>query len=299
VNWLNYHHLLYFWTVAREGSLASAADRLGLTPSTLSTQIHTLERSLGVELFEKSGRRLSLTEMGRVAIRYAEDIFTTGRELVDTMRGVAGNSLRLHVGVADVVPKLIAYRLLAPVLGRPSLRWACLEGKVDALLAKLSAHELDLVISDAPVPPHTHTRAYNHPLGQCGLSFFASKQVASGLRRRFPASLNDMAWLLPTRNNSLRHSLDRWFEANQVRPRIVGEFEDSALLKVFAQQGLGCFAGPTAIEREICRQYQVAVIGRADIKEQFFAITMQRKVSHPVVQALVESARKDLLKPTA
>lgn len=299
MHWLNYHHLLYFWTVAREGSLASAADRLGLTPSTLSTQVHALERSLGVELFEKSGRRLSLTEMGRVAMRYADDIFTTGREFVDTMRGVAGNSLRLHVGVADVVPKLIAYRLLAPVLGRPSLRWACLEGKVDALLTKLSAHELDLVISDAPVPPHTHTRAFNHPLGQCGVSFFASQLLAKGLRGRFPASLNEMQWLLPTSNNSLRHSLDRWFEDHQIRPRIVGEFDDSALLKVFAQQGLGGFAGPTAIEREICRQYQVAVIGRADIREQFFAITMQRKVNHPVVQALVESARKDLLRPTA
>jgi len=296
MNWLNYHHLLYFWTVAREGSLAAAGERLGLSASTLSMQVHSLERSLGIQLFERSGRRLSLTDAGRQAVRYADDIFNLGREFVDTMKGRVDPSLRLNVGVVDGVPKLVAYRLLAPVLSRPSLRWVCMEGTLDILLTRLSSHDLDLVISDAPIPPHAHTRAFNHPLGQCGVSFFASKRQASGLRRRFPGSLNSVNWLLPTKSNSLRRSLDRWFEAHLVRPQVVGEFDDSALLKVFAQQGLGCFAGPTAIEREICRQYQVAVVGRADIKEQFFAITMQRKFHHPGVQALVDSARHDLLK---
>lgn len=296
MDWLNYHHLLYFWTVAREGTLASAGERLRLSASTLSTQISSLEQSLGVQFFERVGRRMQLTETGRVALRYADDVFSAGRAFVDAVKGKPDAPLRLHVGVVDVVPKLVAYRLLSPVLNQSSLGWTCLEGKIDVLLARLSNHELDLVLSDAPIPTNVNIRAYNHPLGQCGVSFFAVKSLAVRLRKRFPGSLNDSAWLLPTGNNSLRRSLDRWFDAHQIQPRVIGEFDDSALLKVFGQQGLGCFAGPTVIEREICRQYQVAVVGRADIREQFFAFTMQRRFVHPAVQALVERARTDLLK---
>lgn len=296
MDWLNYHHLLYFWIVAREGTLAAAGQRLHLSASTLSTQINALEKSLGVQFFERVGRKMQLTETGRVALRYADDIFSSGRAFVDAVKGRSGSPLRLHVGVVDVVPKLIAYRLLAPVLNQSSVGWTCLEGKIDGLLARLNSHELDLVISDAPIPSNVNIRAFNHPLGQCGVSIFAAKRAAARLRKRFPASLNDAPWLLPTGNNSLRRSLDRWFDAHHIRPHVVGEFEDSALLKVFGQQGLGCFAGPTAIELEICRQYQVSVIGRADIREQFFAITMQRRFAHAAVQALVESARSDLLR---
>lgn len=296
MDWLNYHHLLYFWTVAREGTLAMAAERLRVTASTLSTQISELERALGVQLFERVGRRLQLTETGRVALRYADDIFSTGRAFVDAVKGKPGTPLRLHVGVVDVVPKLVAYRLLSPVLNHSSMGWTCIEGKIEGLLTRLGSYELDLVLSDVPIPSHLNIRAYNHPLGQCGVTFFAVPRQAAQLRKRFPESLNDAVWLLPTGNNSLRRSLDRWFDAHQIRPRVVGEFEDSALLKVFGQQGLGCFAGPSAIEKEICRQYEVAVIGRADIREQFFAITMQRRFVHPAVQALVEKARTDLLK---
>lgn len=297
MDWLNYHHLLYFWTVAREGTLASAGERLRLSASTLSTQISSLEQSLGVQFFERVGRRMQLTETGRVALRYADDVFSAGRAFVDAVKGRPDAPLRLHVGVVDVVPKLVAYRLLSPVLNQSSPGWTCLEGKIDALLTRLSSHELDLVLSDAPIPTNINIRAYNHPLGQCGVSFFAVKSLAARLRKRFPGSLNDAAWLLPTGNNSLRRSLDRWFDAHQIQPRVIGEFDDSALLKVFGQQGLGCFAGPSMIEREICRQYQVAVVGRADIREHFFAITMQRKFSHPAVVALVNSARHDLLRP--
>lgn len=300
MEWLNYHHLLYFWTVAREGSLAAAAERLHLSQLTLSTQVHALERSLGVQLFERVGRRLRLTETGRLAMRYADDIFAMGRELTDSIKGrIAGAPLRLHVGVVDVVPKLIAHRLLVPAMAAESLTWVCFEGKIDQLLMRLSVHELDLVISDVPIPANVNIRAFNHPLGQCGVSIFAVRRLATKLRRSFPASLNEAPWLLPTVNNSLRRSLDRWFDVHQVRPAVVGEFEDSALLKVFGQQGLGCFAGPTAIEREICRQYQVVVVGRVDIHEQFFAITIQRRFNHPAVLALVENARQDLLRPAA
>jgi len=300
MEWLNYHHLLYFWTVAREGTLAAAAERLHLSQPTLSTQIHRLERALGVALFERAGRRLRLTETGRIALRYADDIFALGRELTDTVKGrPTGSPLRLHVGIVDVVPKLIAHRLLVPAMAAHALKLVCFEGKIDQLLTRLLTHDLDMVISDVAIPANVSIRAFNHPLGQSGVSIFAAKQQAATLRRGFPASLNGAPWLLPTVHNSVRRSLDRWFEANDVRPLIAAEFEDSALLKVFGQQGLGCFAGPTAIESEICRQYQVVAVGRIDVHEQFFAITMQRKFGHPAVLALVESARHDLLKPTS
>lgn len=297
MDWLNYHHLLYFWTVAREGSLAAAARQLHLAQPTLSTQIHTLERSLGVELFERIGRRLQLTEIGRIVFQYADDIFTIGKEMMDTVRGrPIGAPLRLQVGIVDVVPKLIAHRLLVPALSVDAMRLICYEGKLDQLLAQLTIHELDIVISDAPIPTSISIKGFNHLLGECGVTVFAAPDMARKLRRSFPMSLDGAPWLLPTPNNSLRRALDRWFETNRIRPIIAGEFEDSALTKVFGQQGLGCFAGPTAIEREICKQYEVGVIGRIEaIREQFFAITMKRKIDHPAVIALAKSARKVLL----
>ncbi|MBX3394370.1 MAG: transcriptional activator NhaR [Phycisphaerae bacterium] len=297
MDWLNYHHLLYFWTVAKEGSLAAAAKQLHLAQPTLSTQIHTLERSLGVELFERIGRRLQLTEIGRIVFQYADDIFTIGKEMMDTVRGrPIGAPLRLQVGIVDVVPKLIAHRLLVPALSVDAIRLICYEGKLDHLLAQLTLHELDIVISDAPIPTSISIKGFNHLLGECGVTVFAAKGLARKLRRSFPTSLDGAPWLLPTPNNSLRRALDRWFETSRIRPIIAGEFEDSALTKVFGQQGLGCFAGPTAIEREICKQYEVGVIGRIEaIREQFFAITMKRKIDHPAVIALAKSARQVLL----
>ncbi len=299
MDWLNYHHLLYFWTVAREGTLSAAAERLHLAQPTLSTQIKALERSLGVRLFERAGRRLQLTETGRLVLRYADDIFAIGRELLDSVRGrPTGAPLRLQVGIVDAVPKLIANQLLVPALAADPVRLVCFEGKIEQLLARLSNHELDMVIADSPIPANLNIRAFNHPLGECGVTIFASTRAAAKLRRSFPKSMDGQAWLLPTMNNSLRRSLDRWFDSNKIRPTIAGEFDDSALIKVFGQQGLGCFAGPTAIEREIMRQYQVGIVGRIDsVREQFFAITMERKFHHPAVIALANAAKSDLLKP--
>ncbi len=299
MDWLNYHHLLYFWTTAREGTLSAAAQQLHLAQPTLSTQIKALERSLGLKLFERSGRRLQLTDAGQMVLRYADDIFAIGRELMDSVRGrPTGAPLRLQVGIVDVVPKIIANRLLVPAMGHEAVRLVCFDGKIEQLVAQLAIHELDMVIADTPISPNLHIKAYNHLLGECGVTIYAEKQMAAKLRRRFPESLSGVSWLLPTLNHTLRRSLDRWFDSHSIRPVVAAEFEDSALTKVFGQQGLGCFAGPSAIEREICRQYQVAVVGHIEsIREQFFAITMERKFHHPAVIALAKAAREDLLKP--
>ncbi|HVP28217.1 MAG TPA: transcriptional activator NhaR [Myxococcota bacterium] len=294
MEWLNYHHLLYFWVVAREGSIAKATRELRLAQPTISGQIRTLEEQLGEKLFQRQGRNLVLTEVGGVVYRYAEEIFTLGRELLDTVKGrPSGRPVRFVVGVAEVVPKLVAYRLLESALALPeSVRIVCLEDRTDRLLAELSVHALDLVITDVPIGPHVKVRAYNHLLGECGVSFFAPPKLAAALRRSFPHSLDGAPMLVPSDNTTLRRSLDQWLELESLRPRIVAEFEDSALMKVFAQAGHGAFAGPTAIEREICAQYGVRTIGRTDaIRERFYAISVERRVKHPAVLAITEAAR--------
>ncbi|MHC5110516.1 MAG: transcriptional activator NhaR [Planctomycetota bacterium] len=297
MEWLNYHHLHYFWLVAREGSIAAAAERLQLAQPTISTQIRALEKSFDLALFDRSGRRLQLNDAGRVVYRYADDIFALGRELQDTMKGrPSGTPLKLNVGIADVLPKLVAHRLLAPALEeRDAARITCYEGKSDQLLAQLSIHELDVVLTDAPISPHVSIKGFNHLLGECGITVFGVKKLAAKVRRRFPKSLDGAPWLLPTANTTLRRALDQWFDTIEVRPNIVGEFEDSALKKVFGQQGAGLFAAPSFIEKEICRQYDVSVAGRTeDVREQFYAISMERKVRHPIVLTLTNAARADL-----
>ncbi len=299
MDWLNYHHLLYFWTAASEGSLTAAAARLHLSQATISVQISNLERALGAKLFSREGRRLRLTDTGQIVFRYADDIFTLGQELLDTVRGrPIGKPMQLHVGVADVVPKLVAYRLLLPALSGPErVRLVCLEGKPDQLLARLALHELDVVVSDAPIAANIHVRAFNHLLGDSGVSIFATKQLQSRLRGRFPNSLAHSPWLLPTRNTALRRSLDHWFDTHGIRPDNIAEFEDSALLKVFGHQGKGYFPGPTVIEREICGQYDVVVVGQIPtIREQFYAISVERRVRHPGVAAITEMAAKRLFR---
>jgi LysR family transcriptional activator of nhaA len=294
MEWLNYHHLLYFWMVAREGSIAAASERLNLAQPTISTQIRALERTLGIALFDRTGRRLQLTDAGRVAFRYADDIFALGREMLDTVKGrPTGSPLTLHVGIADVLPKLIAHRLLAPALTVPDgLRIVCFEGKPDQLLAQLSIHELDVVLSDAPIGPHVSIKGFNHLLGECGVSVFGAKKLATRYRRGFPQSLDGAPWLLPTANTTLRRALDQWFDTHNIRPLVVCEFEDSALKKVFGQQGAGLFAAPAVIEAEIRKQYDAGVVGRIDeIREQFYAISMERKVRHPAVLNLTQAAR--------
>jgi len=297
MEWLNYHHLLYFWTVARAGSVSAAAVELRLAQPTVSGQLRLLEESLGEKLLERSGRGIALTETGKVVFRYADEIFSLGRELMDAMRGGSpGRAERLLVGVADAVPKLIAYRLLEPALRlNESVCVVCREDKPERLLADLAVHELDLVISDAPIGPGIRVRAFSHPLGESGITFFGRRDLVAPRRRKFPSSLTGAPLLLPTANTSLRRSLDTWFESEGIRPRVVGELEDSALLKVFGQSGAGLFAAPTAIEKEIGRQYDVVPLGRvAAVRERFYAITVERRIKHPAVVAICDTARSVL-----
>lgn len=299
MEWLNYHHLLYFWTVARAGSVSAAAVELRLAQPTISGQLRLLEDHLGEKLFHRNGRRLTLTETGRVVLRYADEIFGLGRELMDTLKGrPTGRPVRLVVGVADALPKLIAYRLLQPALQLPEpIRIVCREDRADRLLAELAVHALDLVLADAPIGPTVKVRAFNHLLGECGVTFFGTAALAQASRRRFPRSLDGAPMLLPTDNTTLRRGLDHWFEQQQIRPRIVSEFEDSALLKVFGQQGGGIFAGPSAIERAIEAQYGVRVVGRTDaVRERFYAISVERRLNNPALVAICAAARETLFR---
>ena len=296
--WLNYHHLLYFWTVAREGTIARASKVLHLTEPTISAQVRTLERALGERLFRKSGRNLVLTDVGRVAFRYAEEIFTLGRELQDTLggRGAGQRPARFVVGVADVVPKLIAHQLLRPALSLAEpVTLVCRDDAPERLLADLAVHALDLVISDAPVGPTVHVRAFNHLLGETGVTMFAVPELAERYRRGFPRSLDGAPVVLPAEHTVLRRALDQWFDDLGVRPDVRGQFSDSALMKVFGQAGMGVFPGPTVIEAEIRRQYAVRVVGRTtDVRESFYAISAERRIKHPAVLAIAEAARAKL-----
>jgi LysR family transcriptional activator of nhaA len=295
--WLNYHHLLYFWLAAKMGSVTEAAAELRLAQSTVSTQIRQLEHVLDERLFRREGRRLVLTDVGRTVYRYAEEIFGLGRELMDAVKDrPTGRPLRFNVGVADQVPKLIARRLLAPAftLDVP-LRIVCNEGKTAQLLGQLATHQLDVVITDAPLGSDTSVRAFNHPLGESGITIFGTAARVRSVRGRFPQSLTGAPLLLPAEGTTLRRALDQWVAARELRPLVVAEFEDSALLKVFGQSGLGLFPGPTVLEREIRRQYGVVVAGRLpDVRERFYAISVERRLKHPAVVAISQAARTTL-----
>lgn len=295
MDWLNYHHLFYFWTVAREGTIAKACQRLQVAQPTISAQLRQLERAFGQRLFEKSGRTLQLTDAGRVTFQYAEEIFTLGRELADTMHGrPSGAPLRFVVGVADVMPKLIARRLLEPALRMgTSLRLVCRQGTLDRLVSELAQHTIDLVISDTPFPPALKVRAYNHLLAESTISWFAAPELAAELQQSWPGSLDGAAVLLPSRQSTLRRLLDQWFESHGLHPQVHGEFDDSALLKAFGEDGLGAFPAPTAIATEICRQHRVLAIGTAEgLRSQYFAISVERKLKHPAVVAISDAGRE-------
>ena len=297
MEWLNYHHLLYFWTVVREGGVSKAAAKLRLSQPTISAQVKMLEGSLGERLLERQGRTLVLTEAGRVVYRYADEIFTAGRELQETLKGrPSGRAIQFTVGVANAVPKLIAYRLLRPAIEGPELvQITCREDHPDQLVAQLAVHALDVVISDTPAPSHVRVKVFNHLLGESGTTFFAAGPLARRIRRRFPRSLNDTPILLPTVNTALRRALEQWFEAEDLHPPVAGEFEDSALLKAFGESGHAVFPAPTAIEREVCRHYRVAVVGRApSIRERYYAISAERRLKHPGVLAITATARTEL-----
>ncbi|MFO0843484.1 MAG: transcriptional activator NhaR [Gemmataceae bacterium] len=294
---LNYHHLLYFWVVAREGGIARACDKLYLAQPTISGQLRRLERAVGHKLLARAGRGLALTETGRLVYRYAEEIFSLGGELVDALNGrpAPGQPVRLVVGVADVLAKMVSYRLLEPALRLPHpVQIVCREDKPERLLAELSVHGLDLVLSDGPVPPAVKVKAFNHLLGECGVTIMAAPALAKAYRRGFPSSLNGAPFLLPAESSSLRRLLDGWFDVNKVRPAVRAEFDDSALLKVFGQQGVGLFAVPDAVEGEIRRQYNVHRVGRLEgVRERFYAISVERRLKHPAVLAISLAAQHE------
>ncbi len=298
MTWLNYHHLHYFWMAAREGSITAACQRLHLAQPTVSGQIKSLERSLKAKLFERQGRSLVLTETGRVVYRYADEIFTLGRELQDAVAGhAAGGRLRFVVGVADTLPKLIVHRLLEPALHLvgEDLQVTCIDGDPDRLLAQLAIHELDLVISDYPANPRLGMRAFNHPLGDCGVTFFATADLARRYARGFPQSLDGAPFLLPAGNAAVRRAAEQWFEDIGIRPSIKGEFSDSALLKAFGARGEGLFLAPTLVEEDVQRMYGVAVVGREErIRERFYAISVEKRLAHPAVVAITQAARAKL-----
>jgi LysR family transcriptional activator of nhaA len=293
---LNLNHLRYFWAVFRTGSIAAAGKEMHLSQPTISTQVKLLERSLGGNLFERVGRGLVPTELGRMVFSYADEIFSLSREMVETARHLPeGRPLRLRVGVANVVPKLCARRLLQPALEleRP-VHLICHEDRAERLEAELSSHGLDLVISDAPLSSRVKVQAFSHLLGSCEVTFCGAPELAQRHRRRFPDSLDDAPMLLPTEDNVLRSQLERWFERIGVRPRVVAEFDDTALLKEFGQDGLGLFPIPAVIERDVKEKFGVRKVGTAPVTERFYAISLERRVRHEAVRAICDAARDEL-----
>jgi LysR family transcriptional activator of nhaA len=294
---LNYRQLHYFWIVAKTGSIVRACEQLNLTPQTISGQLSQLERSLGVDLFQRVGRQLELTEAGRQALPYAEQMFQLGSELETVLRSQAGEQqLLFRIGVADVVPKSIVYRLLAPtmVIEQP-IRISCREDKLERLLADLAIQRLDLVISDSPMPPHLDIKGLSQKLGECGISFFATREVAGQLGTPFPQCLHGAPLLIPGQDTVVRGRLMRWFADQKIQPRIIGEFDDSALMKAFGKSGSGIFVAPSVIADEVRSQYGVEILGQTDaVTESFYAITVERKVRHPGIIAIAEGARNQL-----
>jgi len=292
---INYKHLHYFWVVAKEGSIARASERINLTPQTISGQLSLLEDHLGEALFTRVGRNLELTETGRLVLSYADEIFSLGGELEEMVHNLPdGRPLLFKVGVTEVVPKSIAYRLLAPALQLPEpVRIVCREGAMDDLLAELAVHRVDLVIADGPIPPGVNVRGFNHQLGDCGITFFATVRLARKLGKNFPDSLNGAPLLIPGETTMVQRRLMLWFEGLHIHPRVIGEFDDSALMKAFGRSGSGVFIAPTPIAEEVEKQYGVVSIGQTDkVREQFYAISVERKISHPAVVAITETARE-------
>ncbi len=295
MKWLNYHHLYYFWAVMREGSITAACKKLHLVPATVSSQIRKLEEKLNGKLFARVGRNLVPTELGKHVFSYADEIFSIGRELMDSIDTMPiTNRVPLRIGVVDILPKMVVRMLLGPVLKLPEpVRLVCSEDKKKNLLAELSLHRLDAVLSDSPMGTDSSIKAYNHILGECGITFFAADKLAAPLHADFPRSLTGSPILLPMPMTHLREQLDIWFNALNIKPFVVGEFKDSALLKAFGQEGDGVFTAPSIIEKEVKRQYKVQIIGRTDtVRERYYAISIERKINHPAVAVIFQEAHK-------
>lgn len=290
---LNYRHLAYFHAVARAGALNRAAEKLHLTPQTLSGQLAAFEDRIGAPLFRRSGRRLELTELGQTVLGYADDIFQIGAELEELLaqRGTP-RAAPFRVGVADVVPKAIVHQLLAPALGQP-VKLICREGRLDALAAELALHRLDMVLADRPLPSHMDIKGYSHPLGDCGVVFLAEPALAATLAGDFPACLAEAPLLLPGAYSALHTPLLRWLDKQAIVPQVVGEFDDSALMLAFGQAGAGVFPAPVAAQADLIRRHGLVAVGRTDaIRERFYAISVERRLTHPAVLAVSEAARR-------
>lgn len=298
---MNFKHLHYFWTVARSGGIARASERLHLTPQTVSAQIKLLEDQLGTALFRPAGRGLELTEAGRLALSYADEIFALGDELRSALASHRGAPvLPFRVGITDVMPKSLAYQLLSPTAGLDEpVRLVCREGKLDRLLAELALHRLDMVLADRPIPAHINVRGYSHKLGECALAFFAAPDLA-GKCPAFPACLDDAPLLLPGDDATVRSRIETWLESKRLAPRVVGEFDDGALMMAFGQAGGGFFPAPAVLADPIEKQFGVQRVGLVEeIQDVFYAITGERRISHPAVLAVTEAAQEVLTRLSA
>ncbi len=294
---LNYKHLRYFWMVAKTGSIARASEHLHLSPQSISGQLRALEDSLGVELLQRAGRGLELTDTGRRVLAHAEAIFSAGDELLDSLRDdLPRKAIPFRVGIADSVPKFVAYRLVEPALRiADPIRLICREGRLASLLADLAVHRLDMVIADRPMPTRLSVRGYNHLLGESPLAVFGSASLVATLGGVFPGLLDQAPFLLPGEDVVIRPRLLQWFDAQGLRPRIVGEFDDSALLASFGQAGAGLFVAPLAVAEQICKQYGVVLAGQIDaVLEQLYAITTERQLTHPAIIAVSQAAQQEI-----
>lgn len=294
MEFLNYHHLRYFWVVAREGGLRKAAEKLHVSQPTISAQIAALENVLGEKLFWRTGRRLALTDVGQEVLSYAEEIFLLGQDLLSSIKQRPTlHPVRVHLGVADALPKLVAYRILEPIFRLPQpVQISCWETKVSDMLTELAAHRLDLVLADQPASSGVPANVFNHFLGECGIVFCAEPHLAAKLQRGFPRSLNGAPALLPMSDSGLRRSLEKWFHATGVRPRLVGEVEDPAFVNILALHKLGFMVVPTLVAKESMTQFGFRAIGRTEeCRQQFYAITAERKRTHPAIHAIISRAK--------
>ena len=297
---LNFRHLHYFWVVAKEGSVTRAAERLGLAVQTVSTQLSLLEQAIGKSLLAPQGRRLVLTEAGRLALAYADQIFLLGEQMQDALAATEDEpTMRLAVGISDSLPKLISSRLLEAALRLPQrVKLVCYEDKFESLLGDLSMHKLDVVLTDRPAPSGTALRVFSHLLGESDIALFGSKELAKRYRPNFPVSLSGAPMLLPTRNNLIRGRIDHWFESRNLRPDVVGEFDDNALLNTFGRSGLGLFPAPFALAADVEEQFGAVLIGELDqVHEQFYAVSNERKIKHPAVEAILSAIHGRVFTP--
>jgi LysR family transcriptional activator of nhaA len=297
MEFLNYHHLRYFWAAAREGGLTRAAEKLRVSQPSICTQIQALEQALGDKLLRRTSRGLALTETGQKVFSFAEEIFSLGEDLLNTMKQhPTARPLRVNIGIADSLPKLLTYEMLRPIFHlSQTVQAACSEGKVPDLLAQLATFRLDVVLADEPAPASGHLKTFNHLLGECGVSFCAEPRLAARLKRRFPASLHDAPALLPGSSSALRRSLEKWFRDHKIAPRLVAEFDDAALVKVAATDALGFFALPSLVAHEAVARYGVSILGHApDCRQQFYAVSAERRLTHPAVLAITAKAKTSL-----